>query len=94
MSTIRVRPAPAELVSFGNMLAAQAAAWFIEVTPEATLHTLQLALTFQATSVETIRVSHAVRLLRQVAERQSIKNSEEGFRLQLQQDSETFKFCA
>ena len=49
---------------------------------------MQRALGCEATRVETIRVTHAVRLLREVAERQAIRNSEEGFRLQLQQDLE------
>ena len=87
-ATYRVRPLPAELVRFGSILAAQAAAWFVETSPEATLHQLQKVLIGEGTGLEIIRVSHAVRLLREVAERQAIKNSEEGFRLKLQSDLE------
>ena len=64
------------------------AAWLVETSPEATLNTLQQALTIQATKVETIIVYHAIRLLRQVAERQSMRAAEEGFRLKRQQDLE------
>ena len=38
--------------------------------------------------MENIRVAYAVRVLREVAERQSIRNAEEGFKLQLQADLE------
>ena len=38
--------------------------------------------------LENIRVAYAVRVLREVAERQSIRDAEEGFRLQLQADLE------
>ena len=86
--TTRVRPLPVELVKFGCILSAQVAVWFVEASPEATLQNLQRVLVGEGTLIENIRVSYAVRVLREVAERQSIRNAEEGFKLQLQADLE------
>ena len=69
-------------------MSAQVAVWFVEASPEATLQNLQRVLVGEGTLIENIRVSYAVRVLREVAERQSIRNAEEGFKLQLQADLE------
>ena len=69
-------------------MAAQAAVWFVEISPEDTLEIMQRVLVGEGTLIENIRVTYAVRVSRDVAERQSMRSAEEGFRLQLQADLE------
>ena len=91
-ATSRVSPLPSDLFGFGTIMAAQAAVWFVEVSPEDTLEVMQRVLVGEGTLIENIRVTHAARVQRDVAERQSMRSAEEGFRLQLQADLEKCQF--